>query len=148
LTGRRIALHLRATLQRLTSLDDELYAGCGLWSRVQLEAMDAAFVAALEASFQAGLESRAAAAATVRVGPRRNGSRLLAEQAAIGAAWNWFKEAKFEATAVEVVARVRASCASVTAEQVRAEFKKRLYGSDGVVVRSSGGPDGSGNSLP
>jgi hypothetical protein len=135
-------------MRPLTSLDEELYSGCGLWARSELEEMNDRFVAALEAAFQAGLESRTAAAATVRVGPRRNGSRLLAQQAAIGAAWNWFREAKFEATAVEVVARVRASCASVTAEQVRAEFKKRLYGSDGVVVRSSGGPDGSGNSLP
>src|SRR5262245_51044989 len=130
----------------LFDLDPELCSG--LWARSKLEEMNDRFVAALEAAFQAGLESRMAAAATVRVGPRLNGSRLLAEQAAIGAAWNWFREAKFEATAVEVVARVRASCASVTAEQVRAEFKKRLYGSEGVVVRSSGGPDGSGNSLP
>ena len=117
-------------MRPLTSLDEELYSGCGLWARSELEEMNDRFVAALEAAFQAGLESRTAAAATVRVGPRRNGSRLLAEQAAIGAAWNWFREAKFEATAVEVVARVRASCASVTAEQVRAEFKKRLYGSE------------------
>jgi|SRR5262249_16106864 len=138
----------RMLMRPLTSLDEELYSGCGLWSRAELEAMDRKFVASVEAAFAAGSERREAAAATVQIKSSLNGSRLLAEQAAIGAAWNWFREAKFEATAVEVVARVRASCASVTAEQVRAEFKKRLYGSDGVVVRSSGGPDGSGNSLP
>src|SRR5262249_34670998 len=131
-------------VSRVSDLDGQ----CGLWSRAKLLVMDARFCDALEQAFEAKLESRAAAAATVRLGPRLNGSRLLKEQAAIGAAWNWFREAKFEATAVEVVARVRASCASVTAEQVRAEFKKRLVRSDGVVVRSSGGPDGSGNSLP
>src|SRR5262249_48816163 len=108
----------------------DLDGQCGLWSRAELLEMDARFCEALERAFEAKLESRAAAAATVRLGPRLDGSRLLKEQVALGAAWNWFREAKFEATAVEVVARVRASCASVTAEQVRAEFKKRLYGSE------------------
>src|SRR5262249_19973638 len=103
----------------------DLDGQCGLWSRAELEAMDQKFVSAVERAFAAGLESRAAAGATVRLGTHLNGSRLLKEQAAIGAAWNWFREAKFEATPAEVVARVRASCASVTAEQVRVEFKKR-----------------------
>src|SRR5262245_23625108 len=113
-------------LQRLNSLDEELYAGDGLWSREQFETMDAAFVARVESAFQASLESRAAASATVRVGARGNGSRLLKEDAAIGEVWKWFVDAKFEATAVEVLARVRAVCPGVAAEQVRVEFKKRF----------------------
>ena len=52
-------------LQRLnSSFYEELHGGDGLWSRSQLEEMDAVFVAACEAAFQLGLESRAAAAAT------------------------------------------------------------------------------------
>ena len=99
---------------------------CGDWSREQLERMDSRFVAAVELAFANGLESRASASATVRIG--RNGSRRLMGDAAIQAGWSWFRDAKFEATAVEVLARVRASCASVTAEQVRVEFKKRFKG--------------------
>jgi len=86
--------------------------------------MDAAFVAAVERAFELGLESRTAAAATVTF---RNDSRRLAEDAAIGAVWNWFVGVKFEATAVEVLARVRACYSSVTAEQVRVEFRRRLF---------------------
>ena len=58
----------------------------GNWSREQLEAMDAAFIARVEASFAAGLESRSAAAATVQVKSSLNGSRQRAEEAAI--AWS------------------------------------------------------------
>ena len=75
----------------------DLDGQCGLWSRTELEAMDQKFVAAVEAAFQSGLESRAAACATVRIGSVRN--RLLKEQAAIGAAWNWFRDAKFDVPA-------------------------------------------------
>ena len=46
-------------LQRLQSLDEELYPGCGLWSRTELEEMDSRFVAAVELAFANGLESRA-----------------------------------------------------------------------------------------
>ena len=89
-----------------------------------LSQMNDRFTAAVETAFRAGLESPAAARATVRVGCE-NGSRLL-EEAAIGGAWRWFVDAKFQATAVEVLARVRASCASVTAERVREGFWRRL----------------------
>ena len=41
---------------------------CGDYTRERLEAMDAAFVAAVELAFAKGLESRVAAAASVRVG--------------------------------------------------------------------------------
>jgi len=96
----------------------------GLWSREQLQEMDARFVAAVEASFQAELESRAAAAATVRIG--RNGSRRLAEEAAIQAGWNWFVGVNFEATAVEVLARVRAQCPNIESARIRAAFEWRF----------------------
>jgi len=46
----------------------------GPWTREQLIEMDARFVAALERAFEAGLESRASAAAQVKLpsaGPRR-----------------------------------------------------------------------------
>ena len=91
--------------------------------------MDKEFCDRVESAFQAGLESRAAAAATVRVGGRLNGSRRLGEDAAIQAVWHWFVDAKFQATAVEVLARVRASYSAVTAEQVRQEFWRRLKAS-------------------
>ena len=43
-------------------------------------------------------------------------------EAVIEAAWRWFRDAKFEATAVEVVAR----CPGVAPARIRAEFKRRL----------------------
>jgi hypothetical protein len=108
-------------LQRLSSfLDEELLPGDG-WNREQLIQQNDRFVARVEAAFAAGLESRAAAGATVRVG-----ARPLAEEAVIGAVWRWFVDAKFQATAVEVLGRVRASCPNVAAEQVRAGFWQRL----------------------
>lgn len=49
--------------------------GKGPWAKEQLEAMDAAFTAALERAFELGLESRASAANQVRLpatlGPRQ-----------------------------------------------------------------------------
>ena len=109
------------------SLDEELLPGDGLWSRGQLEEMNDRFVAAVEAVFQSGLESRSAAAATVRIG--RNGSRRLEVAAAIGAAWNYLRhnmDAGVDVSAVEVMARVRASCPGVSVEEVREEFWRRL----------------------
>jgi hypothetical protein len=101
----------------------------GDWPREQLVQMNDLFTAAVERAFELGLESRAAAGATVRVGSSLNGSRRLAEDAAIQAAWRWFADVKFQATAVEVLARVRASYSAVTAEQVREEFRRRLMAS-------------------
>ena len=81
--SRRIVARM---LQRLNfPFDEELYAGDGLWSRDQLEAMNDRFVAAVERAFELGLESRAAAAATVRVNSLLNGSQRRAEEAAIEA---------------------------------------------------------------
>jgi hypothetical protein len=115
-------------LQRLNfSLDEELLPGDG-WNREQLIQQNDRFVAAVEAAFAAGFESRTAAAATVRVG-----ARPLAEEAAIGAVWRWFVDAKFQATAVEVLARVRASYPNIAAEQVRAGLWQRLKASAGAL---------------
>ena len=123
-------------LQRLLTSLDELDHN-GLWSRDQLEAMDAAFTSAMERAFAAGHESSAAAAATAQL---KASSRLLAEEAALAAVWNWFVSVKFDATANEIVARVRAGCPTVSSERVRQEFRKRLFGSNGVVVRANDGP--------
>jgi hypothetical protein len=105
-------------------LDEELSCDDGLWSRSQLLEMDARFCEALERAFQAGFESRAAAVATVRIGP--NGSRRLAEEAAIQAGWNWFVDAKFDVPAAAVVARVRAQCPNIESARIRAAFEWRF----------------------
>jgi hypothetical protein len=113
-------------LQRLTLSDlDELDRQCGLLSRSELEAMDAAFVARVEAAFRAGLESRVAAAATVRVG-HRNG-----RETAIESAWRYLRtnmDVGVDISFVEILAFARERCSRVTAEQVRVEFKKRFKG--------------------
>ena len=103
----------------------------GNWSREQLEAMDAAFIARVEASFAAGLESRSAAAATVQVKSSLNGSRQRAEEAAIESAWRYLRtnmDAGIDVAFVEVLTFARERCSGVTAEQVRVEFKKRFKG--------------------
>jgi len=61
---------------------------CGDYTRERLEAMDAAFVAAVELAFAKGLESRVAAAASVRVG-YRNGQQYT--EAAIEEAWRYLR---------------------------------------------------------
>jgi len=55
-----------------------------------------------------------------------NGNRRLAEEAAIRAAWDWFVDTKFQATAVEVLKFVRARAPGVSSERVRVAFKERL----------------------
>jgi len=90
---------------------------CGIWSRDQLVEMNDRFVAAVLTAFELGLESRAVAAATVRIG--RNGSRRLAEEAAIGAAWRWFAAANFDVPAAVILAR----CPGVAPERVREGIK-------------------------
>jgi len=93
----------------------------GLWSRDQLVEMDSRFTAAVEAAFSQGLESRAAASATVRIG--RNGKEA---EAAIEAAWIWLWEKEGDLAFSEIVAFVNARCPNVTASRVQAEFKKRF----------------------
>jgi hypothetical protein len=69
-------------LQRLNfSLDEELLCGDGVWPRDRLLTMDASYTAAVERAFELGLESRAAAAATVSF---RNGKGGGARERARG----------------------------------------------------------------
>jgi hypothetical protein len=95
----------------------------GEWSRDQLETMDLSFRAAMERAFECGLESRAAARATVRVGRPR-----VTEDEAIEAVWIWFcRHTDVEDIAfADVVARVRILLPNVTAVRVRAGFEKRF----------------------
>jgi len=133
-------------LQRLNfALDEEPLYGDGVWPRDRLLAMDASYTdlnrgygfmkdcpapqAAQKRAprraraFELGLESRAAAA-TVSFW---NGSRRLAEEAAIGAAWDQLCKRKGEMAASEVLAFVRELVPGVPPERVRAEFKRRLF---------------------
>jgi hypothetical protein len=91
---------------------------CGDYTREQLIEMNDRFVAAVEAAFAAGLESPSAARATVKV----NGKQRLTEEGTIELAWRWFAEAKFQATALEVMAR----CPGVAPECVREGIKRRF----------------------
>src|SRR5262245_39808823 len=92
----------------------------GNWSRAQLEAMDATFVARVEAAFQAGLESRVAARATVVW----NGGRQLAEEAVVESAWVWFcqRDREKEVAFSEILAR----CPGVDPCKVREGFARRF----------------------
>ena len=121
-------------LQRLTfPLDEEL--GDGLWPVAELERMNAAFVRSVLRAVAAGHESLVAASATVRVGVRLNGSRQLAEEAALGGVWKWFVDVKFDATAVDVMERVRAICPGISVEEVREGFRRRLMETCGARAR-------------
>jgi len=105
-------------LQRFnSSLDEELLGGDGFWTRDRLEEMDARFVAAMELAFAKGMESRAAAAATYAM----NGKRR-ADEITIELAWRYFRDAKFDMTAVAIVAR----CPGVAPERVREGIKQRF----------------------
>jgi hypothetical protein len=100
---------------------------CGDYTRERLEAMDAAFVAAVELAFAKGVESRAAAGATVRVG-YRNGQQYT--EAAIEEAWRYLRtnmDAGIDVSFMEVVARVRASSPGVAPERVREGIRRRLF---------------------
>jgi hypothetical protein len=100
---------------------------CGDYTRERLEAMDAAFVAAVELAFAKGAESRAAAGATVRVG-YRNGQQYT--EAAIEEAWCYLRtnmDAGIDVSFMEVVARVRASSPGVAPERVREGIRPRLF---------------------
>lgn len=51
----------------------------------------------------------------------------MAEQAAINAAWRWFRTSKKPVISLsEVVARVHRRCPDVPAEQIRREIERRL----------------------
>ena len=97
----------------------------GDWSCEQLRKMNEDFVSAVESAFELGLESRAAAAATYTM----NGKQR-ADELAIELAWRWFRDAKFGATAVEVLAR----CPGVFPARVREGIRKRLMASAGLAL--------------
>jgi hypothetical protein len=84
--------------------------------------MDSAFVERVEAAFEAGLESRAAAKATVQVG--RPG--VVDVERAIEAAWQWFKSMDQDVTFSAVVAHARVRCPGIDPMCVRAGFEKRF----------------------
>ena len=94
----------------------DLDGQCGTWTREQLSQMNDRFVAVVELAFAKGLESRVAAAATVRAGHR---------EAVIEAAWRYLlvnmDEGK-DVTFAEILAR----CPGVSPERVRADLKRRL----------------------
>ena len=113
-------------LQRLNSFFDELDERCGLWSRSELEDMNDRFVAAVEAAFQSGRESRKAAAATVRVGTALNGSRQRAVEAAIEGAWKFLCDERGDLPFAEVLVFVRKRVPGVDEVRVREGFLQRL----------------------
>ena len=104
------------------SLDEELYPGCGLWSCSELEVTNSRFVAACEAAFANGLESRAAAAATYS---RNAVNSKQHTEAVIEAAWRYLLTNMCEGKDVTSAAIV-ARCPGVPPERVRVGFKRRL----------------------
>src|SRR5262249_24876151 len=87
----------------ILELDPELC--CGTWSRTQLVEMDSRFRAAVEQAFAQGSESRAAAAATVRIG--RNGKEA---EAAIEAGWQELCRHRGDISFLEISQFVRKRC--------------------------------------
>jgi len=105
----------------------DLEGQSGLWTREQHLEMDNRFTAAVEAAFQARHESRAVAAATVRIGYRNGKQR--AEEAAIEAGWNWLRKNMSEGkdvTSAAVVAFVRERCPGVDHACIREGVRRRL----------------------
>jgi hypothetical protein len=103
-------------------LDEALSCGDGLWPRDRLLAMDASYTAAVERAFELGLESRAAARATISF---RNGKVAVLEGALEGA-WKNLCSKQGEVTAAEVVAYVRARCPGVDVSHIRFGIEQRL----------------------
>jgi hypothetical protein len=87
--------------------------------------MDKEFCDRVESAFSAGLESRAATEASCII----NGKQC-ADELTIELAWRWFRDAKFGATAVEVLAR----CPGVAPVRVREGIRKRLMASAGLAL--------------
>src|SRR5262249_6990258 len=105
----------------ILDLDPDLCSGT--WTLEQLLAMDAAFTGAVEAAFSAGLESRSAAAATVRIG--RNGKEAAIE-GAIEAGWQELCRRQGEAAFSEIVQFVRARLPGIDSMRVRVGFEQRF----------------------
>jgi len=115
----------------------------GNWSREQLETMNDRFVAAMEAAFDVGLESRASASATVKM----NGKQR-ADEIAIELAWRWLREnmdADVDVAFVEVVAFVNARCPGIDRARIGVEIKRRFIS---WVSREPGGDEGGLGSVP
>src|SRR5262249_61253427 len=92
---------------------------CGDYTREQLLEMNDRFVAAVETAFEAGLGSRAAAAATYSRSAM-NGKRCA--EAVIEAAWLWFVDAKFDVPAAAIIA----GCPGVAAGWLRERRNQRV----------------------
>jgi hypothetical protein len=107
----------------LTSLDEELLPGDGLWNRERLRKMNEDFVAVVERAFELGLESRAAAGATVRVGSSLNGRMV---ESAIGAAYDRLCDRKGQMAAVEIISLVRELCPGISYARIRSEFDRQF----------------------
>src|SRR5262245_7678854 len=103
---------------------------CGLWSRTQLEDMDAAFVAAVRAAFDQGLESRAAASATIDVkAPSLNGNARRVEaaiEAVIEKAWDLLCSKEGEIAFSEIVVFVRERVPNIELDCIRFGFEQRF----------------------
>jgi hypothetical protein len=115
---------------RLAALFDDLGDDppCGgLWTRMQIEKMDSDFVERVEAAFEAGLESRKAAAATVVVGTKLQ-TKGEAIEAAIEEGWLFFcrNRDEIDLPFSEVVAFIQAHNGGATVELIKAGFKRRL----------------------
>jgi len=100
----------------------DLDGQCGDWTREELVAMNDRFVAAIEAAFAAGTESRTAARATVSF---RNGKAAAIESALEGA-FNFLCAKKGEVSAAEVVGYVRARCPGVDVPRIRFGIEQRF----------------------
>jgi len=108
-------------------LFSELDGQCGDWSRDQLLDMDSRFVAAVEAAFRAGLESRTAAAATYVVSGKQRA------EAMIEAAWRYLRtnmDAGIDVTFLEVAAR----CPGIDPHRVYVGIKRRLIETRGRIA--------------
>jgi hypothetical protein len=109
----------------LTELNDDNL--CGTWDRKELEAMDLRFCEAVTAAFEARLESREAAKATIQVG-RKQQTKEQAIEAAIQEGWLFFcrnrddRDLPFS----EIVAYVQAHNGGATVELIRAGFERRF----------------------
>ena len=107
----------------LAALDDD--EACGGWPRARLLEMDDQFVARVEAAFEAGLESRAAAGATVWV----SRSGVIDVEQVIEAAWRWFVSNRDEMDIP--FAAIIARCPGVDPLKIRAGFEKRFANGGG-----------------
>jgi hypothetical protein len=111
-------------LQRLINSFDFADELDGTWSREQLLEMDGRFTAAVERAFGLGLESRAAASATVRIG-FRNGKDAAVE-GAIEAGWRELCRNKGDISFLEIVQFVRERCPNIDQARIRSGFDRRF----------------------